>query len=63
MVENQVRMKLFIWPFLSHYDKNSIKNTVWKNAVYSITNLGIDMTILINIKHMYGAHVCKSKLF
>ncbi len=56
MLENLVRMKLFIWPFLSHYDKNSIyKNTVRKNAVYSITNHDIDMKILNNM-NQYMAH-------
>jgi hypothetical protein len=50
MLENVVRMKLFIWPFLSHYDKNSVKdNTVWKNVIYSITNHDIDMKIQYNM--------------
>ncbi len=50
-------MKLFKWPFLSHYNKNSKKNiTVCKNAVYSITNHGIDMKILNNIKQCM-AHI------
>ncbi len=49
-LENVVRLKLFIWPFLSHYDKNSIKNTVWKNVVYSITNHEIDIKIPNNMK-------------
>jgi hypothetical protein len=50
MLENLVRMKLFISPFLSHYNKNSKKNKVWKNSVYSMTNHDIDMKIINNMK-------------
>jgi hypothetical protein len=57
MLENVVRMKLFIWPFLSHNDKNSEKeNTVWKNVIYSITNHDIDTKIQYNM-NQYMAHI------
>ncbi len=57
LLENVARMKLFIWPFLSSYDKNSVKKTtVWENVVYPIPNHDIDMKIPNNMKQCM-AHI------